>query len=151
MNTNGNPKLKTTIAALAFGCALLLAGASAAGEFTISPTSMKVWAPAQTAELTVATGARSQAVGQVRVMRWTRSGGRDVLTTTRDVVASPPVLRMAPNRETTIRLVRTSKAPVRGKECYRILVDQLPQTGGKGAQVAFTIRHSVPLCFENRG
>lgn len=138
-------------ALLALGTTLPFTGPAMAGEFTVSPTSMKVQAPMQTAELTVATGNRSNAVGQVRVMRWTKSGGRDVLSSTRQVVASPPVLRMAANRETTIRLVRTSKAPVRGQECYRVLVDQLPQSGGNGAQVAFTIRHSVPLCFVGRG
>ena len=81
-------------------------------------------------------------------MRWIRSGGEDSLVPTRDVVASPPVLRLAPDQETTIRLVRTKKgAPQRGRECYRVLVDQLPGSRKDGSVVKFTIRHSIPLCF----
>ena len=80
-------------------------------------------------------------------MRWLRDGGQNKLIATRDVVASPPALRMKANQEITIRLIRTTTRPVRGQECYRVLVDQLPGPRQKNHAVKFTIRQSVPLCF----
>lgn len=119
-----------------------------AGSFSISPTNLEVRDTQTAASLTVKSGGPGRMQGQVRVMRWIRSGGKDQLTPSRDVIASPPVLRLAPNQETTIRLVRVKKGPVkRGRECYRVLIDQIPGRGKDASVVTFTIRHSIPLCF----
>jgi fimbrial chaperone protein len=126
---------------------LALTGVARANDFSVSPTSIRVPAGTQVATLTVKAGGPGATLGQVRVMRWHRDNGQNKLVATRDVVASPPALRMKPNQELTIRLVRTTKTPVRGQECYRVLVDQLPGASQNNQVVKFTIRHSVPLCF----
>jgi len=140
-------KLKDLARAAAIALFAVPSGA-AADTFSISPTNLTVTSPGRTATLTVKSGGPGRIQGQVRVMRWTRNGGKDHLAPTRDVVASPPVLHLERDRETTIRLVRVRKAPVRGpRECYRVLIDQLPGTRKGGSAITFTIRHSVPLCF----
>ncbi len=131
--------------------AIALTGPAMANDFTVSPTSMNVPAGNQVATLTVKAGGPGMTFGQVRVVRWLRDGGRNDLVATRDVVASPPALRMKPDQELTIRLVRTSKKAVRGQECYRVLVDQLPGKTQNNQVVKFTVRHSVPLCFGTPG
>ena len=124
-----------------------LTGLAFANDFSVSPTSIRVAPGNMVATLTVKSGGPGASLGQVRVMRWHRDGGAGRLEATRDVVASPPALQMAPNQELTIRLVRTATRPVRGEECYRVLVDQLPAMRQGGQMVGFTLRHSVPLCF----
>ena len=113
----------------------------------VSPTSLQVAADVRSATVTVKVSGPGESLGQVRVMRWLRDGGEGKLVATRDVVASPPALRMKPNQEITIRLVRTAKTPVRGQECYRILIDQLPNLSPNRLSLSFAIRLSVPLCF----
>jgi fimbrial chaperone protein len=127
--------------------ALGLSSAAFASDFTVSPTSIRVAPGNMVATLTVKSGGPGASLGQVRVMRWHQDGGAGRLEATRDVVASPPALQMAPNQELTIRLVRMASGPVSGEECYRVLVDQLPEARQGGQMVAFTLRHSVPLCF----
>lgn len=139
------------IAATVLGVTLGLAGAALANDFTVSPTSIRVAPGQQVATLTVKAGGPGASRGQVRVMRWSRGSAPDNLTPTRDVVASPPALRMAPNQELTIRLVRTLKTEARAEECYRVLVDQLPGASQQGQVVKFTVRHSVPVCFGPKG
>lgn len=124
------------------------AAAVAADEFSVSPTQLRVPATERVATLTVMSSGSGVAVGQVRVMRWHNENGRNDLEPTRDVTASPPSLQMNANQEITIRLVRKSKKPLRSEECYRVLIDKLPNFSGDEPQVAFTVRHSVPLCFE---
>lgn len=133
------------------GATMGLSGAALANDLTISPTSLRVAAGNQVAALTVKAGGPGTSMGQVRVMRWLRDGGAGTLQPTRDVVASPPAMQMAPDQELTIRLVRTITTPVVGEECYRVLIDQLPGTSQEGQAVMFTIRHSVPLCFGQAG
>jgi len=126
---------------------MVLAGAAFAESFSVSPTSLRVPAEVQATTLTVKSTGPGAAMGQVRVMRWLRDGGRNTLVPTRDVVASPPALRMQPNQEVTVRLVRRAGGAVTGQECYRVLVDQLPGASQDAQVVKFTFRHSVPLCF----
>ena len=137
--------IKVSVVALLL--TLGLTGLAFANDFTVSPTTIRVAPGNMVATLTVKSGGPGASLGQVRVMRWHRDGGAGRLEATRDVVASPPALQMAPNQELTIRLVRTATRPVRGEECYRVLVDQLPAMRQGGQMVGFTLRHSVPLCF----
>ena len=71
-----------------------LTGAALANDFTVSPTSIHVPAGNQVATLTVKAGGPGATFGQVRVVRWLRDGGQNKLVSTRDVVASPPALKM---------------------------------------------------------
>lgn len=137
-----------TFRSLALALVVALAPAAVWGNsLTISPTSLSVSAPNQTATLTIRSGGRSIAHGQVRVFRATQAGGVEQLTPTQDVVASPAALRLSPNQETTVRFVRRTNSAVQGRECYRVLVDQLPTASADGVAVNFTVRHSIPLCF----
>jgi fimbrial chaperone protein len=132
---------------VALAMSLGLAPVAHANSLTVSPTSITVRAPQMTGLLTLKAGGRELTHGQIRVMKMDIKGGKEVLTPTTDVVASPPAMRLQPNQEVTIRLVRTSKSAVRARECYRVLVDQLPQRSPQGGTVGFVIRQSIPLCF----
>lgn len=127
---------------------LLLSQQADAGSLSASPTTLSVTAPGGTATLSVSGKGDGSTAGQVRVMRWLQTDGAEQLVPTRDVVASPPALRLEPGRQLTVRLVRTAKNPVIGEECYRVLVDQLPGAEQDQIAVKFTIRHSIPLCFD---
>jgi fimbrial chaperone protein len=130
------------------GCALaLIANLGAAADLSVSPTSLALGASERIAALTVMSGGPERARGQVRVMRWHNQGGRNDLEPTREVTASPPSLNLAAQQEITIRLLRKSNRPVRGQECYRVLIDILPDLTRDRPLVSFTVRHSVPLCF----
>ena len=132
---------------LAITMALAMApGVVVANSLTVSPTS--ITAGGQTATVTMRSGNQGTAHGQVRVYRSVKSGRGEQLSPTNDVVASPPAFRLGRNQEATARLVRRTNAPVQGRECYRVLIDQLPEPNrGGGTAVSFTIRHSIPLCF----
>ena len=118
------------------------------GSLSATPTSLTVASPGAAAALTVSGRGEGSTAGQVRVLRWLQQDGAEKLVPTRDVVASPPALRLDPGKEMTVRLVRTAKSAVAGEECYRVLVDQLPGAEQDGIAVKFALRHSIPLCFD---
>ena len=128
---------------------LCLSVPAAAGSLAVSPTQLTVGPSSSTATLQVRAKGSDTTAGQVRVLRWVQQDGVNKLLPTRDVVASPPALRLEPGKEMTVRIVRTVKAPVAGEECYRVLVDQLPGAEQDKTVVKFAIRHSVPLCFDS--
>ena len=115
---------------------------------TVSPVYIEVSAPQATGLLTLRAGGDELTLGQIRVMKMDIKNGKEVLTPTNDVVASPPAMKLQPNQEITVRLVRKTRKPIRGgKDCYRVLVDQLPTRKPGAGTVGFVIRQSIPLCF----
>lgn len=139
--------IKAALAAFGFGC-IAAATPGIAGTLSVSPTLIDQKAPASTAALTVQTLGKEPMRVQVRLFRWVQVDGQDRLEPTRDVVASPPMLKVAPGADYTVRIVRTAKRPVTGEESYRLLVDQLPEPKDKKAnQVTLVIRHSIPVFF----
>jgi len=132
--------------AMALSCGIVTLPAGADG-LSVSPTSISVSADVNMATVTVKADGKKRVLGQVRVVRWNRAGGNNDIAPTRNVVASPPSLNIAPNQEITVRIVRKAKSAVRSEDCYRILIDKLPEPGKSDSSVGFTIRQSIPLCF----
>ncbi len=134
-------------AAIAAGLACATLAPAAAESISVSPTRIAVPPGSQQSVLTIKAAGARQSVVQVRVMAWNERRPPDQLKATRKVVVSPPISRLNPRQELTVRIVRTARKPVRGRECYRILVDRLPNAPDPEQVVALRIRHSVPLCF----
>ncbi|WP_312992063.1 fimbrial biogenesis chaperone [Rhizobium populisoli] len=74
-----------------------------------------------------------------------------MFTPAEDVVASPPIIQLKPGGENMVRIVRTSKAPVKGEESYRLIVDELQPVGKQAATVVMVVRHSIPVVFADGG
>lgn len=128
--------------------ALIVAPMLAQAEsVAVSPTRLMVPNKGQQTTLTVTAGGRQASVVQMRVVAWNPRHDPDRVTPTRDVVISPPLAKLRPRQELTVRVVRTKRRAVRGQECYRVLVDRLPGKEQSGQAVKLQVRHSVPLCF----
>ncbi|MDQ2092703.1 fimbrial biogenesis chaperone [Rhodalgimonas zhirmunskyi] len=139
--------LKKTTACTVLAAGLILAPMEVSAEsVAVSPTRLNVPNKGQQTTLTVKAGGKQASVVQLRVVKW---DGRDPdnISPTRDVVVSPPMANLRPRQELTVRVLRTKKRAVRGKECYRVLVDRLPGKEQSGQAVKLQVRHSVPLCF----
>ncbi|UYV37052.1 fimbria/pilus periplasmic chaperone [Rhodobacteraceae bacterium D3-12] len=121
--------------------------AATADSLTVSPTRLAVPNPNKQTSLTVKAGGKYLSVLQVRVMKWNERDDPAKMKPTRDVVISPPVAKLRPGQELTVRIVRVKKRAVRKRECYRVLVDRLPGREQSKKAVKLQVRHSVPLCF----
>ncbi|WP_252945117.1 molecular chaperone [Oceanicola sp. 502str15] len=127
---------------------MLSAGGSGAiaQSLTVSPT--KLEAPgAQQTTVTVKADGRGTSIVQLRVVAWREGTDPNKVKPTRNVVISPPVVKLKPRQELTARVVRTKKRKVRGRECYRVLIDRLPGIEQNDQAIKLQVRHSVPLCF----
>lgn len=141
--------MKTSrLSAIAAAAACTFAGLASAAQLRVEPVLLELNAPIAAGTLTLRNDDDSAVAVQTRVFRWTQSEGRESLVLTTDAVASPPIVRLAPHANYTVRIVRTSRQPVRGEEGYRVLVDQLPDARRQAAStVAILIRQSIPVFF----
>lgn len=129
--------------------ALPLAAPAFADSLAVSPTRLTVPAGANATTMTIKAEGKGSAIVQIRVMAWKQGSDPNKLKVTKAVQVSPPAAKLGSRQELTLRIVRTSNKPVRGSECYRVLIDRLPAKGGDGQAVKLQIRQSVPLCFES--
>jgi fimbrial chaperone protein len=126
-------------------------GIASSAQLRVEPVVLELNAPAAAGTLTLRNDEDNEATIQTRVLRWSQTGGVESLEPTTDVVASPPVVKLAPHADYVVRVVRVSKQQVRGEESYRVIVDQLPRTGGGQARaVNLLIRQSIPVFFRAR-
>ncbi len=128
------------------------AGTACAASLQVAPVSVDMVSPKQSATIHLRnTGDRPVQV-QVRVFKWSQVEGRDILTPTTEVIASPPAASLKQETSYTIRLARTASPVQSGELAYRLLVDQLPEVNVKrpATEVDMVVRYSLPIFFGDR-
>lgn len=124
------------------------AAVAIAGSLSVSPVSLEVAMPGKATTMTLRNSGASPMRAQIRVYAWRQENGRETLTPTREVAASPPEAVLKPGTDYTVRLVMTGDAPAGAERAYRVVIDELPDARRpRGAGVALAVRYSVPLFF----
>ncbi|EBY7415763.1 molecular chaperone, partial [Salmonella enterica subsp. enterica serovar Alachua] len=114
----------------------------------VSPVLVDLSAPTAASSLRISNDAKRPISVQVRIFKWSQKDGVDTYTPATDVAVSPPISQLKPGAENMVRVVRTSKRPVKAEESYRLIVDELPAAGRKkSGTVTFVVRHSIPVFF----
>jgi fimbrial chaperone protein len=130
---------------LALACLLAAATHASASGLQIAPTTLEL-APSGPAQALWLTNTGDRALrAQVRTFHWSQAGGRDDLTPTQELVASPPMLAIPPGGRQLVRVIRTGPPASAGEQAYRLLIDELPQGSGDATGVQYVLRYSVPV------
>lgn len=132
--------------------AIILLGAiplpALAGGIQVEPVLLDLTAPTAAGVLTLRNNENFDVAVQTRVLRWSQNDGKESLEPATEVVASPPIVTLAPGADYTVRVVRTSKQSVRAEESYRLWVDQLPNAHRQSQSgINILLRQSIPVFF----
>jgi len=137
---------------LAATAMLALPAMASASSLQIMPINIEVPAPGAASTVTLSNTGGDQINAQIRIFKWVQQNGQDELVPTKDVVASPPAVKLAPGKKGVIRVVRLGKTPAATEETYRLIVDELPKPVKAGqAGVGFSVRYSIPVFFSKSG
>jgi len=137
-------------------CGLLVAvlaavcGIAGAAGLQVAPISLE-FLPSSPAQGLWLSNTGSDALhAQVRVFHWTQANGKDVLTPTQSLVASPPMLSLEPGAQQLVRVIRLGVSnPGGGADAYRLLVDELPQLEERTETgVRYVLRYSIPVFMQ---
>lgn len=120
-----------------------------AAGLQISPISLSVPADSRATEIWLRNNGEAVVHAQVRVYRWSQSGGEDVLTPDNQLIASPPMVEIPAGKQQLVRLVRVGllAKPAAAERSYRLLVDELPVQHQETSETSlrFVFRYSVPV------
>lgn len=137
------------LAAVAISASSAVASAS---SLQVSPVNIEVPAPGAASTVTLNNEGGDTINAQIRIFKWIQKNGKDELVPTRDVVASPPAVKLVAGKKSVIRIVRMIKSPAVTEESYRLIVDEVPRPPKVGsAGVGFTVRYSIPVFFSKNG
>lgn len=132
-----------------FAASLLLPITGMAGSISVSPIRIDLSAGQRSVALTVRNEGDQPTVVQAQLVSWSQADNEDRLEPTTDLIASPPIVTVAPGGSQIVR-VALRRAPNATREmAYRILVTEVPgqpQAGFTGAQ--FALKISLPIFVE---
>lgn len=117
-----------------------LAGAQA---LKVIPVNIQMPPGQRTATLTVINEGNTETAIQIRAYAWNQSDGNDQLTSSNEVLASPPLTTIAAGATQVVRLV-LRRTPEGREATYRILLDQIPSAAVPG-EVKIVLRMSIPI------
>ncbi|MDN6873303.1 molecular chaperone [Pseudomonas citronellolis] len=93
---------------------------------------------------------------QLRIFAWSQTGGEERFQAQREVVGSPPMLRIPAGARQLVRLTRLAPTAPGSERAYRVVIDEIPRpqaqqpaAGGNG--IRFQLRYSVPLFLYGDG
>ncbi|WP_298015422.1 fimbria/pilus periplasmic chaperone [uncultured Castellaniella sp.] len=133
---------------IAWACA----AAATAATLQISPVTIEMAPGVRGAAMTLSNVGEHPLYGQLRVFEWDQREGEDRLLPTRAVVASPPMLQIAPGAQQVVRIVRVAGEAARPvkEDSYRILIDEIPDPRTQPRSgVVIRMRYSVPVFLDN--
>jgi fimbrial chaperone protein len=128
---------------LGFGCLL----EAEAGSIEVAPILIQFSGAETTTTLTLTNRGEEPTTVQLRSYEWTQVDGEDVLTTTQDVVTSPPIFDLPVGQSQVVRILRRKPATTI-ERAYRIIADELPGPSST-SQLRFALRLSIPMFVDN--
>jgi fimbrial chaperone protein len=131
---------------IAASLCLVAAPWAAASTFTVSPIRLHLDGAARTEALTLHNANDSPVVVQVQAVEWTQSAGADRFAPTRDIIATPQVLTLAPGAEAIVRVALRREVHPTRELTYRIFIQEVPPADAPvTAELNIALRLSLPI------
>ena len=132
-----------------FSGLLLSSSVAMASGLQVSPISISLQAKQNASGLTLSNTGDNAVHAQVRVYQWSQDEKGDQLTTSRGLLASPPMIELQPGEKQLIRIIRAS-APPSGvgavESSYRLSIDELPiKSAEQKSGLQFALSYSLPV------
>jgi fimbrial chaperone protein len=128
---------------LAFFCAHICA--ARAGSFTVNPVRITLSATQSVAAITLKNVGTEPTVVQLETSSWDQHEGQDVLASTTEVLATPPIVTVPPGASRIIRVGLRRPADPRRELTYRLFLREIPppEPISQGLRVALLL--SIPV------
>lgn len=124
-----------------------------AAALEIGPTRIQMVGQERTATLTLRNTSEVTTNIQVRTFDWSQSEGRDALTASQTLVASPGLITLAPGESQVVRMVANPAANADSDEtAFRLVLDELPSNNPEEeAGLRQVVRILVPVFITRSG
>lgn len=132
--------------AAVFGAPLAIAG-----SFDVNPIRVDLTPQMRSAAVTVRNSGDDPVVVQISVQAWSQSGGKDVLTDTKDVIVSPPIATIPAGQAQIVRIGMRRAPDAQRELSYRMFLQEVPPPPRPGFQgLVVALRIGLPIFVQPR-
>jgi fimbrial chaperone protein len=136
----------------AFVSALLAASSAGAGSFSVAPVRLDVKMPRRAVSLEIQNTGELPAQIQVERYLWVADkGGDDTLEPTEDIVATPPIVTLAPGQKQIIRVLVSGNQDPSREATSRVILQETALNDPPPNAVRALLRISMPLFITPNG
>ncbi|WP_372015136.1 fimbrial biogenesis chaperone [Pseudoxanthomonas sp. 10H] len=115
------------------------------GDLRLEPISLTLAAGEDSTTLWLSNTGPDPLQAQVRLFAWNQGEGGELLTPTRELAVSPPLIEVPPQGRQRVRVVRLAAGAPAGETAYRLIVDELPGGAPMGSRGESLLRYSIPV------
>lgn len=115
-----------------------------AGALAVSPLKLVYTNTSGIVAVSVQNDGTDEALVQAETFLWKQIGGEHSLSPTEDVIAVPPVFKLAPGAQQSVRVGLTRAFDEKREQTFRLTITEVPTTVAQGG-VAVAVRHSLPI------
>ena len=121
-----------------------------AASLQVAPISLKFSTTENAKEIWLTNTSDQPIRAQTRVQEWVQKDGQDVLTATKNIVASPMVTEIPAGEKQLIRVIKIVNLPQSQEQTYRLIIDELPSTKLQEDRTGLQLllQYSVPVFFQ---
>jgi fimbrial chaperone protein len=119
------------------------------GTLRVNPVRVNLSPLNSTAAVTLENGGSSSMVLQLQLMHWSAAGGEERYDASDDILATPPIMTIAPGKSQLVRVGLSRPADPKRELAYRLFIEEVPpppKPGYQGLQVA--LRVGLPIFIE---
>ncbi len=113
-----------------------------------SPLKVEFKTLEQVETISINNNSNEQKVYQIDLLDWNQENGKDILTKTKNLIASPLIVKIAPRSKQIVRIGSKNLSLGPNEQSYRIIFNQIPLNGPKGVQVLTNI--SIPIFISSK-
>lgn len=138
--------LPARLPALLLALPLLTSFPSSAGNLQVAPILLE-FANTQPSQTLWLTNSGTEALrAQVRVQGWIQQEGQEHLQPSDGLLASPPLMDIAPGQSQLVRIVQPQPGRHTDEQAFRLTIDEVPTaTGSASSSLRFLLRYSIPV------
>ena len=122
---------------------------AAAASFQVYPVRITLSPKHSTDVLRVTNSSNTPTVVQLQIEAWSQNNGRDVYTSSRNLLATPPIFTVAPGSQQVVRIGMRTHPETKQETGYRLFLTEVPPApapGFRGVQIA--LRVGIPIFVE---
>lgn len=136
------------VLAVALGLCIPVAPVDASG-LRISPLQLLLDQSGGVGTLRVGNAGNQSLVAQLEIFRWRQGADSNDLEPTRDLLATPPIIEVAPQSKRNVRVGLRSAVADSCETAYRVAITEIPQQESTVAPIHFRARMVLPIFVQS--
>lgn len=119
-----------------------------ASGLQVAPVNLELIDGKKSGEIWLSNSGNNVIHAQVRIYKWEQKNFENSLNLTKEVVVSPPILQIPPQKKQLVRVIYNGNNNSNKELAFRLLVDEIPNLKSDTGGLNFLLSYSIPVFIQ---